>query len=270
MLQELVRKNDRQLNPELILSVDSVREGLKKGDLVLVDVRDAKLFSEFRIPGSINVPLYTVKTKTFLRSKPVVLMNEGYAYSQLEKECASLRGSGFAVSILQGGLHKWKEEGGAIEGNLFLAEKELIEIPPSDFFPERDYEHWLVIDISKNYEPEIRQVLPQSVHISIPEKPDDIKKSTVKQVKKPFLNVLFVDDNGDYKKLEKLVKRAGIENAFYLKGGFKAYRDFLDRQVLIRQAKDKNRTKTMTTRKPCPTCPDGQMPEVHDKQNKNE
>jgi rhodanese-related sulfurtransferase len=96
-------------NPELAISAESVLQKLKeKREIILIDVRNSKKFEKFRIPGSINIPLFAIKTKTFLKSKPLVLINEGYSYSQLEQECMILRNSGFKASILDGGIYYWK------------------------------------------------------------------------------------------------------------------------------------------------------------------
>ena len=40
--------------------------------LTLVDVRSTDDFQRLHIPGSLNIPLYAVKTKIFLKSFPMV------------------------------------------------------------------------------------------------------------------------------------------------------------------------------------------------------
>ena len=66
----------------LMISLEAVLQGLSSEQkIVLVDVRGRKEFNRFRIPGSINIPLHFIKTKTFLRTKSLVLVNEGYCYA---------------------------------------------------------------------------------------------------------------------------------------------------------------------------------------------
>ena len=98
----------KHLNPGLFISVESVLQQLKeKQHIVLVDVRDANDFEKFRIPGSLNIPFFALKTKTFLKKKSLVMINEGFSYSRLEQGCLRLRNAGFAsVSILDGGLRQ--------------------------------------------------------------------------------------------------------------------------------------------------------------------
>jgi rhodanese-related sulfurtransferase len=105
--------------------MESVSQQLKnRQDITLVDVRDAGEFEKFRIPGSINIPLFAIKTKTFLKSKPLVLINNGQNYKQLTDECTVLSKAGFIVSMLDGGLYQWKRKNGRLEGDVF-AQKEL-------------------------------------------------------------------------------------------------------------------------------------------------
>ena len=124
----------RKQNGSYVISVESVRHKLKeKQDILLVDVRNKEEFEAFSIPGSVNIPLFAIKTKSFLKPKFLVLLNEGYNYDELEQACEDLRESGFTVWVLHGGLYYWKEKGGRLKGNPFM-QKELNKMPPSVFF----------------------------------------------------------------------------------------------------------------------------------------
>jgi len=99
---ELITRKLRKRNPAFAIFVESVLRKLKKKqEIVLIDVRNREEFEKFRIPGSINIPLFAIKTKTFLKRKPLVLINEGESYRPLEQECKRLRDTGFTVSILK-------------------------------------------------------------------------------------------------------------------------------------------------------------------------
>ena len=102
---ELLARKWKKRNPANLISPGSVLRKLKeKRELVLVDVRDAKDFNSCRIRGSINIPAFALSKKTFLKSKSLVLVNEGFRYSKLEQACQRLKDSGFHnVSILIGG-----------------------------------------------------------------------------------------------------------------------------------------------------------------------
>lgn len=74
-------------NPAFLISPESVLSQLNKNkDLVLVDVRPSHHFNNFKIPGSINLPLFALGTKPFLKSGHVILINEGRNYTLLEQK----------------------------------------------------------------------------------------------------------------------------------------------------------------------------------------
>ncbi len=137
---------------EFYISSESVLSMVKKKqDLMLVDVRDRNLFESLRIPGSIHVPLYAVKTKPFLKNRFLVLVHEGYPDVTVEQACKALRLSGFKrVWILRGGLVSWALNKGPIQGDP-SARTELDKVPPQAFFPKRDSKEWLVVDLSHNH-----------------------------------------------------------------------------------------------------------------------
>ena len=254
---ELLTSKLKKRNPAFAISVESVLQKVREQqEIILIDVRKGDEFEKFRIPGSINIPLFAIKTKVFLESKFLVLISEGYNYSQLERECEHLRKSGFRVSLLKGGLYYWKQKGAPIKGDPF-AQKDLNRVPPAIFFTEKDYEDWLMIDISTSKDSEARSLVPRS--ISIPYSNDaemlisEFQKALAKHKKyKQRISLLIFNEKGEqYNRIEKLVQKTRFRNVFFLKGGIEAYKRFLEQQATLRQAKD-NPRKTV---KKCATCP---------------
>ena len=110
--------NTKKRNPAFALSTDAVLHKIKeKQPITLVDIRGKDQFKTVSIPGAINIPLYAIKTKIYLKSQPLILINEGYHYEPLERECAQLRKAGFQAWILHGGLTGWKQTGGPLNGD---------------------------------------------------------------------------------------------------------------------------------------------------------
>lgn len=110
-------RKEKRYDPALGISVESLMARQKASvGVTLVDVRDQRAFQQCRIPGSINVPLYALKTKKFLVSTFVVLTNEGFPCTRLAEQCRQLRASGYMVWILEGGLNAWSEAGAPLEG----------------------------------------------------------------------------------------------------------------------------------------------------------
>jgi rhodanese-related sulfurtransferase len=93
---EWMTRRLKKRDPALVVSAESVlKEPKTKPEAILIDVRPKAEFEKLRIPGSLNIDLFAVKTKTFLQSKPLVLIGEGYRYRELEEETRLLRKAGF-------------------------------------------------------------------------------------------------------------------------------------------------------------------------------
>lgn len=252
---ELLTGTAKSRNPAFAISAESVLQKVReKQDIILIDVRKKAEFEKFRIPGSINIPLFAIKTKAFLKSKSLVIVNEGYNYGELEQEWEHLREAGFKVWILSGGLGYWRKCA-PLEGDVF-AQRALNRIPPRSFFAERDYENWIVIDVSVLEKSEAHPLIPRL--ISLPYENDEenfietLKGTVAKFQHNRFLSVLICSGKGEYyEHIEKLVQKTHVTNVFFLEGGLEAYKKFLEQQALIRQARDSSRK----TLKKCATCP---------------
>jgi rhodanese-related sulfurtransferase len=247
----------KKRNPALAISVESVvQRSRDKQEITLVDVRKASEFEKFRIPGSIHIPLFAVKTKTFIKPKPLVLINEGYSYSQLEQECARLRESGFRAWILNGGLYYWRQKGMPLQGDA-LAMKGLNRMPPRELFKEKDYENWLMIDVSPSTRSRSRSLIPRL--ISVPYRKNEKEfiaalNRMIGQHKAHYrlISVLICSEKGEqYYKVEKILKKTAFGNAFFLRGGMEAYEKFLVLQAMIKNA-GHNSKKTLRR---CTSCP---------------
>ena len=98
---------------------------------VIVDVRRPESFEKIRIPQSINLPLYAIKTKLFLRNKQVVLVNEGFDYMALAEEARKLKQSGYSVSNLIRGIKCLAEQQWEFAGRCLCHRKLEQGISPS-------------------------------------------------------------------------------------------------------------------------------------------
>jgi rhodanese-related sulfurtransferase len=249
---ELIARKLKKHDPSLAISAEAVLYKLKRNQkLILVDVRNRGDFERLHIPGSINIPPYAVKTKTYLKSAPVVLVNEGFRYAELESECRRLAERGFKVSILDGGLPAWKRNGGQLVGDLFALD-DMKSVSPQAFFRAKDYQDTVVVDISLTRSDASNRLFPYARHIpilhesnrSIPELKGHNKKN------RPFQSIVILNETGkQYQKAEKMINRMGIES-FYLQGGVAAYQKYLDGLMLSWKPRD-SRMKTVGNCKPC-------------------
>ena len=187
---------------------------------MLVDVRDPGDFESFRIPGSVNIPIYALKTKNFLKSKKVILVNEGWGYNRLQQECFSLLSNGFKdVKILNGGLNSWKASGETIQGDVF-AQRNLDRMSPEVFHEEKQIEDLIVVDVSEE-DLLARDLIPRDAVIPFSGDKKNwgsILAAELKSRKNRALNsVLIFNTNGDrYEEIEKQLQGPGIGSVFFL------------------------------------------------------
>jgi rhodanese-related sulfurtransferase len=253
--QWIARKTKKR-DPALMVSVEDVLPGSKAiSGTVLVDVRTRNEFEKARIPGSLNIDLFAVKTKTFLKGQPIVLVGEGYRYGQLEAETRGLRRAGFTVTILDGGLTKWRQKKGHIEGDAF-AQRQLNRVPPQVFFEERDYDHWVFMDATteplQGFGRLISGSVPLVSSIDGNELARQMKAILARNTSRPFPLFLIFDERGEsYERIERLVSSSGIPDVYFLQGGINGYRSFLQQQASLLDSEDQPGKSVGR----CPTCP---------------
>ncbi len=241
------------LNPELFVTATHVRaQSATHKKLLLIDVRHHSAFEKFRIPGSINIPIFAVKTKTMFKSNPLVLFNSGGRNTALAKACMALRNKGFDVSVMFGGLAAWRSIQGPIQGD-FFAQKALNTMGASEWFGEKDYSHWIVVNAADVVSDQAKHLVPNARHVPWTDGPEQFRHRLSKIFKAekttPLLSLLVLNETGQgYDGMEKAL--AGMGPVFFLKDGLDGYSVFLKQQALIRE---QDTSKTISTRK-CKTC----------------
>ncbi len=222
---------------------------------VLVDVRPPEEYEAFRIPGSLNIPLFAVKTRRFLKERKIVLLGKGYEDMAMEEACRQLRDSGFRVSVLNGGLWYWIHKGGKAEGDIACRQK-LGIISPGDFFAAKDALEWLVLDLSPVESFERTGSFFDAVHIPLGPDQDIFVSRYETAVRErgesPFLRILvFTGDGSRYDDLAYHISRTRFPWAWFLEGGLEGYRQFL---ADVRQMQAPSGQRIRRT-KECPACP---------------
>lgn len=231
---------ERRHDPALTISVESLLKKHRIGEgVTLIDVRDRKAFEKCRIPGSINVPLWAVGSKTFLGSKFLILANNGFPSTDLEDRCRKLRDSGLLVWLLEGGLNAWREAGAPLEGELAV-QNDLNRISPQDLLNAPKSVPWAAVDV-RGAKPS-NETLPFSKVISAGPLENEAGSITTlldfqkrEQRPSPRFFAVFNEDGAGYEKVEPMIRKAGIKSAFYLKGGLRGYNAFLTQSAAILQ-----------------------------------
>lgn len=223
----------------LITFAEVEKQRLKK-DVRFVDVRAAVEFEQVRIAESINIPLHLIKTKSFLKNAPIVLVNDGRSSAELEQACQALRHDGFQqVTVLEGGLNAWRENSRPLAGDPF-AQARLNRMSAAELSVERLYRDWLVLDVSTPGKfKDLRQWMPVNVVAVSTKAGVDLAASTRAIIAKhrktnPQVRVLLVaDDNQAYERLDARLQKGSAISTFRLDGGLTGYREFLSRQIAM-------------------------------------
>jgi len=252
--EKLYNRKPKQYESSFAISPDAVLYKLKqKQKITFVDVRNPEDFARLHIPGSLNIPLYAVKTKVFLKSFPIVLVNAGFHYTPLEAKCRKLKDIGFKVFILDGGLPAWKRKGSPLVGDLF-ALAEMQAVSPQVFFRGKDCENTLVIDISPVQTELSRQLIPYSRHIPVSAEPSEwfrkLSRIIANHKNQPLLSVVVFNETGDgYDQTNKIF--AGLDvNISYLQSGVAGYKRYLEDLLLSWLPRDSR----IKTNKKCKSC----------------
>ncbi len=245
-----VRKSDLVLLPRLKkcrISVNAVSK-INNPDIVLIDVRHAREFSKFHIVNAINVPLHSVKTKNFLKTQHIVLINEGYDHNPLDIECHYLIEAGFSkVSVLDGGLLAWNNFS-PLKGDP-LEIKKLNQLSPRNFESIRENRSWVIVSRLPVSE-EDKFFLSGVEAIQFKDDKRAFRSEFYKLLERmddPDKNgIIVVNDNEkDNASIERALHSSGIPNVFYLAGGLKSYKRYMnDRKAALARLATPRRIKT--------------------------
>lgn len=127
--------------PELLAKAGAI-------DPVVVDLRSAEKFDKARLPRSLNLQPFALKSHKEWKSRTLVLVDEGHAPAELMAQVAALRTAGFGdVRALEGGIAAWVRQGGSVEGVEDHA-VEVAQITPVEFTRSQRNGRWRVVEVA--------------------------------------------------------------------------------------------------------------------------
>ncbi len=189
---------------------------------LLVDARHWLAAAAVHVPSAVRVPPHGLLRAPLLQTvnRPVVLVDEGWGNPETITTCASLRaGTGADVRILDGGVSAWVRNGRPWRGN--VADLALFaEITPAAWYAVRGARVWEVVDFSTTPHPDVNLLFPRARRSDTLHCLDEVPSGHA---------VLAINENGDYGMARKRLAQLppGTRDAFYLKGGWPAFADFL-------------------------------------------
>lgn len=250
--QTLLARNPKHRDVTMVMPVGEIQKKWKAQKVHLVDIRSEVEYKKYHIPGSLNIPIRFIHTKTFLKSKPIVLVYRGLKHKYLETQCQKLKEQGFMTSLMEGGLLGWKTSGGELYGNP-LHHQQLSHISPLELFLEKDYTNHLIINVSQTPSKLSTFFFPYAHHIPFNDEFIPNLQSFIEEHQTtPFLTItLFTHQGENYHQIQKILKSQKFKHIYYLTGGLKAFQTFLHHHQLSTRSRDSR----LRRQQNCPTCP---------------
>lgn len=205
----------------------------------LIDVRASAAFEQYRIPGALNIPAYAIKTKPFLKTRPLILADAGYPSRILETLCQELRQQAFKVTILDGGLNAWRRQIAPLTGDP-LAQDRLSVVSPAAYFTERDDARWQIVDVSAEPLPMLAALSGSaavSATLDAPAFSQRLQQIAAQRQNTlgaaPYL--LLINANGDYDRIKALLRDDLVPNVYYLQDGLNGYDAYLKNLAALQE-----------------------------------
>lgn len=148
---------------------DSI-ENLDLSYSVIVDIRNPSEYKQARIPGSVNLPYSSILSVRALKSRNVVIVNNGFEKTKPAQLCAFAKAEDFpGIRVLLGGLSSWVSTGRPLTGTLG-SRTDIYNIEPDLFFQESFLQKVSII-APKQVGDRISKLLPPDadVHFVTPE-----------------------------------------------------------------------------------------------------
>lgn len=127
-----------------ISAADAHRQWQSKARLI-VDTRRSAEWALLHIPGSLNMSPNEIRTKAFLKGRPIALIDKGENQYALGVTCAGLKQAGFAdVKVVAGGFSVWRRIA-PLEGP--MAKRGTDTLTANEFFSTQRRNAWLIVAV---------------------------------------------------------------------------------------------------------------------------
>ncbi len=209
---------------------------------LIVDIRPQQAFAQYRIPGSIRIPLYALGKKPFLKGRPLLIVGAPRIVLTSPNLCDDLKRWGLHdAKVLDRGIAAWQHSGGTFEGTQPSIQA-LLAIKPGELFVATGARDWLIvtpdstIDTVQSLFPRAEiQTLGENAHMAQTERWFAEESKTAA---KAVLIATAKDNTAHQATIEQMLKHFADRDIYVLDGGIAAYRAFLDtrRALLARPA----------------------------------
>ncbi|GEM_PF-6653752 len=184
----------------------------------LVDFRPSKDFTRLSIPHSLNVPLAALEGMPHLKNRRLILVGTGHSLAEPCETARNLRGQGWRIHILLGGLPAWQDAGGSLTGDPFVLDEyrevslntlkaDALQIP-------------LALAVVDGLSHKASAVLnTTAVHVFEP-RHGESRQEFLHRMDNASMPVCLADANGRFPhRLIRDARQAGLKNFLILRGG---------------------------------------------------
>ncbi|WP_144686537.1 rhodanese-like domain-containing protein [Desulfobotulus alkaliphilus] len=242
---DFLSSDGKQIPFDLARGVEEVMEEYGEKAIFLVDVRPEEAFARYHIPGSLNMDFHEIRVRSFLKTKPLVLINEGFALGRLAESCEDLNKEGFQASILAGGLVAWKGIGGPLAGDPFAME-EMHRVSPEVLASELAWTHPLIVHGLDREEAVF--TLPLAHALLRPHDPEGVQDLLTLMGEgrnNPFLVPIIITKNGEENAaFRRYLASYGIREVYVLEKGWAGYERYLEHRRLAQRSRDERMAST--------------------------
>lgn len=135
----------RSLPADCLITVDEL--AVQKTPVLLIDTRQPDAFAQAPLTGALNLPLFELKSKAFLKDQNVVVVLDIWRSPTVAESCRVLQEAGIKARFLNGGLSAYLQRNGWLPGEL-PAQRATRHTAPAVAFADAAYAGWTLVDLS--------------------------------------------------------------------------------------------------------------------------
>ncbi len=206
---------------QCLISTEKAQNLWQRKKLLFVDVRPAQAYRAAHISGALNISEHAIKTKTFLKKKFIVLVNNGHSINKQIISCVNLKAAGFArVAVLQGGILAWSLHA-PLQGDVKIAQ--IDRLSAMEFNQAQQENDWVIVDVSQ-HKTDISALFPGKMVL---QNNKSIQEYLAKRSNQ-YSSILVVGVNeGNVLALPDLVQQNTAQPMYFLNTSIHNYRGYL-------------------------------------------
>ncbi len=243
-------KNDvdyHKLAAECYISPQDLSKIFHRPSTVIIDTRRAGNYGLFHINNSINIKLYQIQTKNYLKNKNLIIVGNTFNEKSLLKTCMKLTDGGYKhVNILKDGAAGGVKYDHPPENDKVY--KTIYYLSPGDFRNIYFKKEYIVLNISGEANSVIQKDIPSVKVVTLSGSGHKLFKKIIKWVEENRMasKFILVDKNGKkYKSLHKLNSKYSDNFFFFLDKGIDALNKYeINHLIAVKKKLEIGKVKT--------------------------